>query len=119
MPILRQPERKARFEIRLRNIELRVSAHKLHNLERVDRQCLAQSRRLVGEGYFECVEIVTAILDHFGGADGSLVELAGQMSKDASQFHRGRICVRPYDGERRLVVIPDRRSFAHELRLEA
>ena len=70
--ILRQAraaERETGLQIRRRNVELPVPAHQIHHLERIYAHRLADPGRLVGEGDLQRMEVVAAVLDHFGGAD--------------------------------------------------
>ena len=112
-------ERKPRLQVGARDVELRVPAQQVHHFERIGAQRLAQARGFVGERDLQRVEVVAAVLDRLRRAHRGHVEVAGQMSEQAPQHLRGVIAVGADDGERRMVVVADRRSLAQELRLEA
>jgi hypothetical protein len=114
----RAAEGKAGFQIGTRDVELRVLAHQIHDLEGVDAQRLAQARRFIGEGDLERVEVVAAVLHHLGRSHRGLKKLARQVVEERSQsIHRRRV-VGTHHGERRFVVVADRRAFTQELGLE-
>src|SRR5229473_3023542 len=107
------------FEVGGRNIELPVLAYQVHHLEGVDAQRLAQACGFVGECYLQSVEIVAAILDHFGSPYRGDVELAWKMTKQFAQACRRRRGVGADHCKRRPVVVPDRGALAQEFGLEA
>src|SRR5262252_6958415 len=115
----RSSESKTRAEVCFRDIELSVAADEIHDFEGIDLQRLAEPRSLVRKSYFEGVKVVAAILDHFCRPDRRGIELARQMSEDASQLYRRGFRVCADDCVRRFVVILDRRALTQELGLEA
>ena len=115
----RSAEREARPQIRRRDVELAVAADEIHHLERVDAHRLADPGRLVRESDLEGVEVVAAVFDHLGGADGRRDELARQVPEEIAQPGDRSFGIRADDGERRLVVVAYRRPLAQELGLEA
>ena len=115
----RAAEREARLQVGARDVELRVAAHQVHHLERIDAQRFAQSRGFVGERDLQRVEVVAAVLDHLRRAHRRHVEVARQVAEQSPQHLRCVIAAGADDRERRVVVVADRRAFAQELRLEA
>jgi hypothetical protein len=112
-------EGKAGLEVGLRDVELRVLAHQVHHLEGIDAQRVAQPGGFVGEGDLERVEVVAAVLHHLGRTHRGLDEAARQLAEQLAQRSTGKGMVGADDGERRLVVVADRRAFAQELGLES
>ncbi|HXV75023.1 MAG TPA: hypothetical protein VD788_01800 [Candidatus Polarisedimenticolaceae bacterium] len=115
----RATEREPRLEIGRRDVELPVVADQRHDRMRVDADGLADSPDLVGEGDLQRVEGVAGVLQHLGGRDRGADELARQVPEQLAQQILRTLSVDADDGERRAIVILDRRAFAEELGLKA
>jgi hypothetical protein len=112
-------EGKSGPEIGSRDVELRVLADQIHDLEGIDAERVAKAGGFIGEGDLEGMEIVATVFHHLGRTDRGFDEATGQLAEQLAQALDRKGVIGTDDGKGRLVVIANRRAFAQKLRLEA
>ena len=115
----RATEGEAGLEVGSRDVQSGVLREESHDLMRVDLERLADPPHLVGERDLERVERVAAVLEHLRGPDRADLELSRQMREGLTHESDGSWRVCADHGERRIVVVMDRRAFPEKLGLEA
>jgi hypothetical protein len=103
---------------RRRDVELTVHAQQLHHFVRIDARGLANAADLVRERHLHRMKGVAGVLEHLGSADRRVHEFARQMTEDAAQRRDAVGIARADNGQRRMVVVVNRRAFAQEFGLE-
>ena len=75
--------------------------YQVHDLDRINAQCVAQPRGFVGEGDLQRVEVVAAVLHHLGGTHRGSQKLAGQVAEEPFEPRIGLLGIGADDRERR------------------
>ena len=111
-------EGEAGAQVRLRDVELAVHQEDAHHLAGVRPEGLAEIADLVREGDLEGMEGVGDVLGHLRGPDRGLDEGGIHLGVELAEKRAGVRRIGPDQGDGRLGEVPQRGSFAHELRVD-